>query len=90
MSKNPSEISKIRVLLVALVDIMQQHGIEVNQIDVTIQDENNEFLDDGTPLLKMVNDALNHLEKIDPNKNAVVSNSPEEKSNEQQSTKRYV
>ena len=90
MSKNPSEISKIRVFLVALVDIMQQHGIEVNQIDVTIQDENNEFLDDGTPLLKMVNDALNHLEKIDATKNAVVSNSPEEKSNEQQSTKRYV
>lgn len=90
MSKNPSEISKIRVLLVALVDIMQQHGIEVNQIDVTIQDENNEFLDDGTPLLKMVNDALNHLEKIDPTKNAVVSNSPEEKSNEQQNPKRYV
>jgi len=90
MSKNPSEIAKIRVLLVALVDIMQQHGIEVNQIDVTIQDENNEFLDDGTPLLKMVNDALNHLEKIDPNKNTVVSNSPEEKSNEQQRTKRYV
>ncbi len=90
MSKNPSEIAKIRVLLVALVDIMQQHGIEVNQIDVTIQDENNEFLDDGTPLLKMVNDALSHLEKIDPNKNTVVSNSPEEKSHEQQSTKRYV
>lgn len=90
MSKNPSEIAKIRVLIVALVDIMQQHGIDVSKIDITIQDENSEFLDDGTPLLKMVNDALNHLEQIDPNKNTVVSNSPEEESNEQQSTKRYV
>lgn len=90
MSKKQSEETKARMLIVTLVSIMREHEIPIENGIVVVRDDKGNPIGEEYQISELVEDALNFLEKIDPNKIAVLSNSPEEKSNEQQSTKRYV
>lgn len=90
MSKKQSEETKARMLIVTLVNIMREQEIPIENGIIVVRDDKGNPIGEEYQILELVKDALNFLEKIDPNKIAVVSNPPEEKSNEQQNPKRYV
>lgn len=90
MSKKQSEETKARMLIVTLVNIMREHEIPIENGTIVVRDDKGNPIGKEYPILELVEDALNFLEKIDPNKIAVLSNPPEEKSNEQQNPKRYI
>lgn len=90
MSKKQSEETKARMLIVTLVSIMREQEIPIENGIVVVRDDKGNPIGEEYQISELVEDALNFLEKIDPNKIAVLSNSPEEKSNEQQNPKRYV
>ena len=78
------------MLIVTLVNIMREHEIPIENGIIVVRDDKGNPIGEEYLISELVEDALNFLEKIDPNKIAVLSNSPEEKSNEQQNPKRYV